>query len=50
MDNEKQHKDEICSKCKAVLLAHIHFVRCDESDCPMRSPNPKSVLEMLLDD
>jgi hypothetical protein len=30
------YKDEVCSKCGAVLLAFHHFLRCDREDCPMK--------------
>jgi hypothetical protein len=42
------YKDEVCLKCGQVYLAHFHFVRCNEPDCPMKTPGGKSLLEMLL--
>ena len=45
------YKDEICSKCGAVLLAHHHFVKCDLAkcgDCPMVPKDSKSLLDQLL--
>lgn len=42
------YKDEICPKCKTVLLAHHHLVNCPDSSCPMRAKDGKSLLEMIL--
>jgi hypothetical protein len=43
--------DETCSKCGTKFEAHVHFVRCDASPCPMKSSDPRSFLErLLLDD
>ncbi len=39
--------DEICPKCGQVFLAHIHFVRCVEKDCPMS--NGKSFIDMWVE-
>ena len=41
------YKDELCSKCGDVFLAHVHFVRCDNKPCPMS--NGKSFLDMWID-
>ncbi|KKN33860.1 hypothetical protein LCGC14_0799400 [marine sediment metagenome] len=49
---EDGYKDEVCTKCKTVMLAHHHFVRCPQAahgSCPMVA-NPKSLLEQLMDD
>ena len=42
------YTDEYCEKCGQVYLAHFHFVRCDDPDCPMKTPGGKSLLDMLL--
>ena len=42
------YKNEVCSKCGAVYLAHIHFVMCFDDSCPMKSKSDtRSVLEMM---
>lgn len=47
MDSDK---DEVCKKCGTLFEAHIHFVRCDAPDCPMRSTKERrSILERLTD-
>lgn len=43
------HKDEKCPKCGTTFLAHIHFINCVAADCPMKSEDGKSLLEMLKD-
>ena len=45
------YKDEKCPKCGTMFLAHHHFVRCNEAECPMKSTtDTKSVLEHILGD
>jgi hypothetical protein len=29
-------KDEICHKCKRVFKNYHHFLRCDNTECPMK--------------
>jgi len=42
------YKDETCSKCGTVFLAHIHFVRCHAKPCPMVSTKePRTILEQM---
>lgn len=36
---------EVCKKCKREFDDDVHFIRCNEDDCPMRGEN---VLDMLL--
>lgn len=44
------YKDEICPACGLELLAHHHFIRCDNSPCPMRSTSdPRTLLEIWAD-
>lgn len=43
------YKDEKCLKCGTVFLAHHHMVRCDDPNCPMKTPGGKSLLDMLTD-
>ncbi len=46
------YKDEVCPKCKCVLLAHISFLTCQANECPMkiRDGNGKTptLLEMMV--
>jgi hypothetical protein len=44
---QEGYKDEKCLKCGTVYLAHHHFVRCNDPDCPMKTPGGKSLLDML---
>lgn len=39
---------EVCEKCKREFNDDIHFIRCKEDDCPMKSGG--SILDMLLED
>jgi hypothetical protein len=42
------YRDETCSKCGVEFLAHIHFIRCDATPCPMRSTaDPRPLLEQF---
>lgn len=41
------YKDEVCSKCGVVFLAHIHFIQCEDKPCPMSSG--KSFLDMWIE-
>lgn len=40
------YKAEICRKCETVLLAHKHFLRCNDSACPMKD-GKGSILDQL---
>jgi hypothetical protein len=40
-------KDEFCPKCNRLFLAHIHFIACDNDQCPMS--NGKTFFDMLLE-
>ena len=42
------YKDEVCKECGVMFLAHIHFIRCDHSKCPMSSG--KTFFEMWLEE
>ena len=43
-------KDETCAKCGTLFEAHIHFVRCDADDCPMKSTkDTRTILERFRD-
>lgn len=45
---EEGHKHEKCSKCSQTFMACIHFIRCDNNDCPMKDQKDKrSLLDML---
>jgi len=45
------YKDEICSRCGAEFLAHIHFVRCDADPCPMKSTiDTRSIFDRIRED
>lgn len=39
------YKREACPKCRAVFEAHIHFIRCAASACPMTTG--KTFLDLL---
>jgi len=43
------YKDETCSKCKAFFRSHKHFIRCSETDCPMKEAGGKSLAHQILD-
>lgn len=43
------YKDETCSRCGTVFLAHIHFIRCNARPCPMLPDKPRSILDMMLE-
>jgi len=34
---KRGHKDRDCPKCDSPFLAHNHYIRCEEVDCPMRN-------------
>ena len=38
-------KDEYCSSCGVVFLAHHHFLQCGKPNCPMS--NGKTFFEMM---
>lgn len=47
------YTDEVCPKCELVMLAHHHFVRCQNAvhgSCPMVPSGSKSMLESLMGD
>lgn len=45
------YKDEICSRCKKLFEAHIHWIRCDANPCPMKSTKePRTLFEMWIGD
>lgn len=47
------YTDEVCPKCEQVMLAHHHFVRCQNAahgSCPMVPQGGKSLLERLMGD
>lgn len=31
------HTDDVCPRCDRVLLAHQHFLRCRDTECPQVS-------------
>jgi hypothetical protein len=41
------YKAEICGKCNTVLLAHKHFLCCQNEGCPMKD-GKGSILEQLV--
>lgn len=44
------YKDETCGKCGAVFKAHIHFIRCDATLCPMVSTaDGRTLLERFIE-
>lgn len=58
MEDEARHakaladgyKDESCASCNRFFAAHVHFIRCDASLCPMRSTkDPRSLLDRFRD-
>lgn len=43
------YKNEVCSKCGGVFLAHHHYIRCFDDPCPMKSKSDtRSLLEMMF--
>lgn len=43
------YKDENCSECGTLFLAHKHLVRCNSSTCPMKD-GQGSLLDRLAKD
>ena len=41
------YKDETCSECKMLFLAHKHLIRCDSTTCPMKD-GKGTLLEQLV--
>lgn len=41
-------KNETCSKCNVFFAAHIHLVKCEAEDCPMKSKKDKRTLLDIL--
>jgi len=46
--NKEGYKNEKCLKCNKIFLADIHFIKCNEKQCPMKSD--ESILDILLND
>lgn len=43
---DEGYNNERCLKCGVLFLAHIHFIRCDEPNCPMKGT--PSLFDMLF--
>ena len=46
----QEHKNEKCLKCGLVFMADVHAIRCDNSECPMKSEDGKSLLDHWMED
>lgn len=50
---EDGYTDEVCPKCEQIMLAHHHFIRCQNAahgSCPMVPSDGKSLLQRLAED
>ncbi len=43
------HTDDVCPRCDQVLLAHQHFLRCRDTECPQVSRGADGKPLTLLD-
>ncbi len=44
----KEHKNEKCLECGLVFFADIHFIKCNNEKCPMKSEDKETLLDKLF--
>ncbi len=45
---EQGCRDETCPRCGTLFLAHKHFIKCEEADCPMIDPTLPTALDVIF--